>query len=217
MSHNPVIFVQRMTRNDAPEISPCHYFSTHFYSKLCKEGPEGVQKWTERKGIDIFQKRLIFVPVNKTMHWSLAVIVNPGAIDDHCDLMDKYGCSLNENVLASVGDHPCPVILFFDSLKCHPRSSVAKTLRNWLNAEWRRKMGGRIDRREDPFKPNTMKVITPGGEFVLVALFFILFHFLTLSLRQRPRRKMYTIVVFSRVAMLWRSQCSRTESSLTPN
>eukprot|EP00977_Amphora_coffeiformis_P006932 scaffold1511_cov170-Amphora_coffeaeformis.AAC.3 len=156
-------FMKWMTRNDAPDTSPCHYFSTHFYSKLCKEGPEGVQKWTERKGIDVFQKRLIFVPVNKTMHWSLAVIVNPGEIDDHCDLVERCVFPLDKTVSAAVDDRPCPVILFFDSLKCHPRKTVAKNLRKWLNAEWKRKMGGRKDARENPFTKDTMKVLTPGA------------------------------------------------------
>ena len=31
-------------------------------------------------GIDIFKKKFVFVPINKDLHWSLCVIVNPGEI-----------------------------------------------------------------------------------------------------------------------------------------
>ena len=38
--------------------------------------PSSVASWTKK--IDIFKKKLIFVPVNDDKHWSLCVIVNPG-------------------------------------------------------------------------------------------------------------------------------------------
>ena len=36
-----------------------------------------MQRWTKR--INIFEKDLVFIPINEDLHWSLAVIVNPGA------------------------------------------------------------------------------------------------------------------------------------------
>lgn len=153
-----------MTRNDSPDTSMCHYFSTHFFSKLLMEGPGGVQKWTERKGIDIFEKRLIFVPVNKSLHWSLAVIVNPGYIIPHCDRVDRAPDGKLEDIhIEQFHDKPRPVILFFDSLKCHPKATVAGQLRRWLNAEWKRKKGE--SNRDSPlFTKTTMEVISPGGK-----------------------------------------------------
>jgi Ulp1 family protease len=42
--------------------------------------PSSVASWTKKKKIDIFKKKLIFVPVNADLHWSLCVIVNPGLL-----------------------------------------------------------------------------------------------------------------------------------------
>ena len=47
---------------------------------LKDDGPEAVSSWTAKKMIDVFQKRLIFIPVNADLHWSLCVVVNPGLI-----------------------------------------------------------------------------------------------------------------------------------------
>ena len=43
-----------------------------------KKEPSSVASWTKK--IDIFKKKLIFVPVNADNHWSLCVIVNPGLL-----------------------------------------------------------------------------------------------------------------------------------------
>ena len=57
--------------------SDVHFFTTHFMSRLEKK-PSSVASWTKK--IDIFKKKLIFVPVNDDNHWSLCVIVNPGLL-----------------------------------------------------------------------------------------------------------------------------------------
>ena len=49
-------------------------------STLEKRGIEAVRSWTVKKRVDIFQKKLIFIPVNAAKHWSLLVVVNPGWI-----------------------------------------------------------------------------------------------------------------------------------------
>jgi hypothetical protein len=30
-----------------------------------------------------FEKKFIFIPINKTLHWSQCVVINPGAIIEH--------------------------------------------------------------------------------------------------------------------------------------
>lgn len=52
---------------------------------LKNDGPKSVEKWTKKKGIDVFKKKLIFIPVNADLHWSLCVVVNPGQIVNNCD------------------------------------------------------------------------------------------------------------------------------------
>ena len=54
-------------------------------STLASDGPQAVSSWTSKKKIDIFEKKLIFVPVNSDLHWSLAVVVNPGFIANNSD------------------------------------------------------------------------------------------------------------------------------------
>jgi sentrin-specific protease 7 len=62
-----------------------HIFTSHFMSTLASDGPQAVSSWTAKKKIDIFEKKLIFVPVNSDLHWSLAVVVNPGFIANNSD------------------------------------------------------------------------------------------------------------------------------------
>ncbi|KAL3903413.1 MAG: hypothetical protein SGILL_010456, partial [Bacillariaceae sp.] len=63
--------------------SDVHFFTSHFFTTLSKNGPAAVTSWTSKKNIDIFKKKLIFIPINKTMHWSLCVVVNPGEIENY--------------------------------------------------------------------------------------------------------------------------------------
>ena len=157
-----------MSRNDKRiGESETHYFSTHFYSMLCKQGPEGVQRWTAKKGIDIFQKRLIFVPVNKSLHWSLTVIVNPGAIRSHHEMMDRGMGQAGKDPFDERGEleKPCPMLLFFDSLECHSKATVSRRLREWLNAEWNRRSEGEQDDLKDPFDTKSMKIFNPKCKY----------------------------------------------------
>ena len=59
-----------------------YVLTSHFYTKLVEGNPrvaryDLVHRWA--KGVDLFKKKLIFVPINAPKsHWKLAVIVNPG-------------------------------------------------------------------------------------------------------------------------------------------
>ena len=53
-----------------------YIFGCYLYTKLIERDPT-VLRWA--KGVDLFSKKLIFVPINEVdSHWRLAVIVNPG-------------------------------------------------------------------------------------------------------------------------------------------
>jgi len=58
-----------------------HVFTTQFFSKLEMEGAKAVASWTKNKSLDIFEKKLIFIPVNRDLHWSLFVVVNAGEVE----------------------------------------------------------------------------------------------------------------------------------------
>jgi Ulp1 family protease len=52
---------------------------------LKEKGPKAVVSWTGKKNINLFQKKLVFIPVNTDLHWSLCVVVNPGLILNNLD------------------------------------------------------------------------------------------------------------------------------------
>ena len=57
-----------------------HFFPSRFMTTLEHGGPSAVSAWTAQKNINVFDKKLIFVPVYSDLHWSICVIVNPGLI-----------------------------------------------------------------------------------------------------------------------------------------
>eukprot|EP00970_Alexandrium_tamarense_P005850 scaffold956_cov98-Alexandrium_tamarense.AAC.1 len=75
-SHDIAVTISR-EQSHLGNKSDVHFFTTHFMSTL-EEEPSSVASWTKK--IDIFKKKLIFVPVNADNHWSLCVIVNPGLL-----------------------------------------------------------------------------------------------------------------------------------------
>jgi sentrin-specific protease 7 len=123
---------------------------------LASEGVNGVRSWTAKKNINIFEKRLIFIPINKTLHWSLCVVVNPGAIIASVD-DDDDNDNDNDN---EPKDRPLPCMLFFDSLNMHRKTRVHKDIVKWLNSEWKRMKGSDAE----PFSKNSCRIYDPPGK-----------------------------------------------------
>lgn len=133
--------------------SKVHFFTSHFFSTLESDGPEAVASWTRRKKINIFSKKLIFVPIAKQFHWSLCVVVNPGALVDAGNR-------------GPTKDDPLSCMIFLDSLRMHDKFTVAKHIRYWLNNEWQRK-GMEVGAGEtvgELFKPKNFKIFSPKGK-----------------------------------------------------
>ena len=124
-----------MWRGEDKSTSDLHFFTTHFFTALSEDGPEAVENWTAKKNIDIFTKKLVFIPINRSLHWSLCILVNPGKIMDNDFDDDDYG-----------SERPYSCMLFLDSLKAHSRFFVKRHILKWLNSEWTRlgkdKQGG---------------------------------------------------------------------------
>ena len=126
-----------------------HFFSSYFFTTLVKEGVEGVKTWTEKKNINIFEKRLIFIPINENLHWTLCVVVNPGAI---------ISSSFNDDA-KNPGDLPLPCMIFFDSLTdAHSKSRIQLIVLKWLNSEWKR-----IKDSKTPFTISSYEIHSPKG------------------------------------------------------
>ena len=131
-----------------------HLFSSHFFTKLIECGTAHVKSWTTRKDIDIFGKKLVFIPINDSGHWSLLVVVNAGLIKKK---------KADENT----GSIPC--ILFFDSLKKHNARLFSRYIRNWLNYIWNH--NHTMEEMETPFTRKTIPMYEPVGK-----VYFVTYH-----------------------------------------
>uniref|UniRef100_A0A7S3V8R4 Ubiquitin-like protease family profile domain-containing protein n=1 Tax=Chaetoceros debilis TaxID=122233 RepID=A0A7S3V8R4_9STRA len=120
-----------ISRKEDPKTTDIHIFTTQFFTRLEDDGPESVSSWTKKKGIDIFTKKFIFIPVNKDIHWSLVVIVNPGKLMNMYE-MDNFDEEEDEAKM------DVPFILLLDSLRAHNKKNLKRHLYGWLNFEAKR-------------------------------------------------------------------------------
>jgi len=99
-----------------------HFFNTYFYNKLDEalqnhrrqrdgDSLTKLRRWL--KGVNIFEKAYIFVPIYYRQHWSLAVICIPAR-------EKKIG----------------PIILHLDSLGLHTSNIIFQNIRSFMKAEW---------------------------------------------------------------------------------
>jgi hypothetical protein len=111
------------TEEDIKTLEPGKF---HFYTELAREGYDGVAHWTTaKKAINIFQKKLILIPINIMKHWSLCAVMNHRYID--------YG-----GVTLHANHFQVPVMIFLDSLKLHSIDEISENVRMWLNEEYNR-------------------------------------------------------------------------------
>ena len=156
--------------------------------------------WTGKKNIDIFQKKLIFIPINKDLHWSLCVVVNPGAIS----LASKKNRKK---------DDPLCCLIFFDSLNIHKKNNVQENISKWLNAEWSRL--GKGSGCSNPFTNKSLRIFSPSGKISYDSRLFP-HRFLTKVLfYQFLLRRMVGTVEFLSVATPLRFSSSVTVDSHT--
>jgi sentrin-specific protease 7 len=135
--------------------SDIHFFTSHFYTTLLNEGEDAVMSWTSKKNINVFQKKFIFIPINKDLHWSLCVIVNPGHI------MHAF-----EDDEEKKSELPLPGLIFLDSLSLHRKPTIRSKLQKWLNAEWTRLHGE--PEQPSPFNKKTFRLFSPRGKFATI-------------------------------------------------
>lgn len=130
-----------------------HVFTTQFYTKLEDEGVEAVSSWTAKKKLDIFEKKFIIIPINKNIHWSLFVVVNPGKAENGHDSFVENDDEVLEH----------PFCLFMDSLRVHKKAKMWKVIQQWLNAEAKRL--GKFQRlgKIEPFNTQSLPIVDPKG------------------------------------------------------
>ncbi|KAI3812110.1 hypothetical protein L1987_16815 [Smallanthus sonchifolius] len=100
------------------ESATCHYhfFNTYFYNKLEKLSHKEdsflkFRKWW--KGVNIFEKAYILLPIHENAHWSLVIICLPNKEDE-------------------LG----PILLHLDSLGLHDSLSIFGNIKSFLKEEW---------------------------------------------------------------------------------
>ncbi|KAJ0989087.1 hypothetical protein J5N97_007443 [Dioscorea zingiberensis] len=117
-------YIQYLQRPSSPVVKSkgeCHFFNTYFYSKLEEalsfKGDRSasfikLRRWW--KGVNIFQKAYIFLPIHGDMHWSLVIICIPPKEDE-----------------------TGPIILHLDSLGLHSSNLIFDVVDSYLKEEWK--------------------------------------------------------------------------------
>lgn len=147
----------RVTRRMGAVAKDVHVFTTQFFTKLEDEGVNAVSSWTAKKNLDIFEKKFILIPVNKDIHWSLFVVVNPGKVENGHDSTIENDDEVLEHSFC----------LFMDSLRAHKKNRMKNIIQTWLNAEAKRlgkftKLG-----QNEPFNSQSFPVVDPRGKDVM--------------------------------------------------
>jgi hypothetical protein len=152
-------------KEEPVNTSNCFIWQSFFYAELRDKGIPTALRWTAKRNVDLFSKRFIMCPVNEGGHWSLAIIVNPGAVVQDgaiaATLLENMTQALSSNDAMSrrkntvVMDEgmsesddegevnkanlslPGMCIIHLDSAEgdYHNSMNIAKTLRNWLISE----------------------------------------------------------------------------------
>ncbi|CAH8256391.1 unnamed protein product [Arabidopsis lyrata] len=114
-------FLQQQISSSNQISADCHFFNTYFYKKLSDavtyKGNDKdaffvkFRRWW--KGIDLFRKAYIFIPIHEDLHWSLVIVCIP-------DKKDESGLT----------------ILHLDSLELHSRKSIVENVKRFLKDEW---------------------------------------------------------------------------------
>lgn len=127
-----------LNETDSRQILIC---STHLMGTLLDDvdGLNQASRWMENRNINVFEKKLIFLPVPQGVHWLLVVVINPGKVME---------VNLDE-------DDGAFGMIYLDSLGCRPH--YRSVIMDFLNQEWKR-----LKADTAPFNFRTFKYLTPG-------------------------------------------------------
>ena len=132
-------------------------FRSHFYSKLKESGPDAILSWSQK--VNIFERSIIFIPVNESHHWTLLAVVNCGSIISEETTNDETSA-----------------IYDFDSCgeNCNASKKRANLIYDWLNALETEKRGCLIQGKSS-FNASTLPLHSPHGKQYIEVVYFI-FH-----------------------------------------
>ncbi|KAI8454411.1 hypothetical protein BY996DRAFT_2239148 [Phakopsora pachyrhizi] len=92
--------LKQLQEKNPPLAESIHLFNSFFYQKLSTKSKQklaydGVRKWT--KGLDVFKKKYLIIPINEHLHWYFMIVLNPGKL-------------LDQNMLPTTPARPNPTI-----------------------------------------------------------------------------------------------------------
>ncbi|XP_078442457.1 ubiquitin-like-specific protease 1D [Wolffia australiana] len=115
-----ILYIQREMSSSGKPNEEYHFCNTYFYRKLeeatSKKGEirkhlTKLRRWW--KGVNIFEKSYIFLPIHGDLHWSLVIICIPAK-------QDQFG----------------PIVLHLDSLRFHSSAQILDNVERYLKEEW---------------------------------------------------------------------------------
>ncbi|GIL69603.1 hypothetical protein Vretifemale_531 [Volvox reticuliferus] len=127
-----------------------HHFFNTFFLKMLQEAPlkpyndndSRLMKWT--KGVDIFPKDYIYVPIHGGIHWSLVLICHPSAIINQ--LLQPPVKKMAAGRALSKNGPDKPLMLHLDSLSgTHDPAPIFQKLRWYLEQEWKWRMNNAME------------------------------------------------------------------------
>ena len=131
-----------------------HVFPSDFFTMLSAGNERGklkadkdkarrayarVECWT--RGVDVFAKRFLLVPVLDQQHWSLAIVCHPGELAKRAIARERRELDVGATEDEDEGeDYPVrPCVIHMDSNRQHSAKKIEKFLRCFLELEWRKR------------------------------------------------------------------------------
>ena len=156
-----------------------HVFPSDFFTMLSAGNERGklkadkdkarrayarVERWT--RGVDVFAKKFLLVPVVEDLHWSLAIVCHPGELAKRAVARERreldVGVTEDEDEDEDCPARPC--VIHMDSLRMHSAKKIEKWLRCFLEMEWRKRHSD-----EEPFtlRERTARAGGPPADLLL--------------------------------------------------
>ncbi|PWN42457.1 hypothetical protein IE81DRAFT_290166 [Ceraceosorus guamensis] len=130
---------EEIRKRDSELADSIHIFSSFFYKRLTSTAPrdysrayELVRKWAK---VSIFTKKYLVLPINESLHWYLAIVVNPSYAVDEGRIAAMY-----ERPSDPEREPEGATVLVFDSL-AGKHTKVTKDLTNYMKYTWLEQTG----------------------------------------------------------------------------
>ena len=149
---------------------------SHFFTKLREGDSRGklkpdsekaqraharVERWT--RGVDVFAKKFLLVPVVEDLHWSLAIVCHPGELAKRAIARERRELDVDATEDEDDADCPArPCVIHMDSLGMHDTKKIEKWLRCFLEMEWRKRHAGK-----EPFTLRERRASGPPADLLV--------------------------------------------------